>query len=117
MSPNPRASSIRCTETRQVGTISGEDTGIHAEMDQRNKRRQDRRLLSPVDGRGTRENPGGLILEFAFEPEATRGVYELLHLRAHGAALLYGLRSADVLPVPLFMQIRRLMGSLARPRV
>ncbi len=34
---------------------------------------------------GARENPGGLVLEFAFEPEATRGVYKLLHLRAHVA--------------------------------
>src|SRR4029077_15337665 len=57
----------------------------HAEMDQRDERRQDRRLLTPVDGCGARENPGGLVLEFAFEPEPTRGVYELLHLRAHVA--------------------------------
>src|SRR6476619_4662814 len=57
----------------------------HAEMDQRDERRQDRRLLTSVDGCGARENSGGLILEFAFEPEATRGVYKLLHLRAHVA--------------------------------
>ena len=44
-------------------------------MDQRDKRRQDRRPLTAVDGRCARENSGGLILEFAFEPEATRGVY------------------------------------------
>src|SRR5882757_2714817 len=54
-------------------------------MDQRDERRQDRRLLAPVNGSGARENPGGLVLEFAFEPEATRGVYKLLHLRAHVA--------------------------------
>jgi hypothetical protein len=30
----------------------------HAEMDQRDERRQDRRLLAPVDGCGARENPG-----------------------------------------------------------
>jgi len=45
-------------------------------MDQRDERRQDRRLLAPVDGSGARENPGGLVLEFAFEPKATRGVYK-----------------------------------------
>ena len=41
----------------------------HAEMNQRDERRQDRRLLAPVDGSGAREDPGGLVLEFAFEPE------------------------------------------------
>src|SRR5262245_46649782 len=57
----------------------------HAEVDQRDERRQDRRLLAAVDGGGARENAGGLVLELAFEPEATRGVHELLHLRAHVA--------------------------------
>ena len=57
----------------------------HAEVDQRDERRQDRRLLAPVDGGGARENAGGLVLELAFEPESTRGVYKLLHLRAHVA--------------------------------
>src|SRR5262245_33597206 len=51
----------------------------------RNERRQDRCLLTGVDGCGARENPGGLVFEFAFEPKPTRGVYELLHLRAHVA--------------------------------
>jgi hypothetical protein len=38
-----------------------------------------------VDGCCACENPGGLVLELAFEPEATPGVYKLLHLRAHVA--------------------------------
>src|SRR5215831_11570129 len=57
----------------------------HAEVDQRDERRQDRRLLATVDGRGARENAGGLVLELALEPEASRGVHKLLHLRAHVA--------------------------------
>src|SRR5262249_19717265 len=57
----------------------------HAEVDQWNERRQDRRLLATVDGGGARENASGLVLELAFEPEATRAVYKLLHLRAHVA--------------------------------
>jgi hypothetical protein len=32
----------------------------HAQMDKRNERRQDRRLLAAVDSCGARENPSGL---------------------------------------------------------
>ena len=42
-------------------------------MDQRDQCRQDRCLLAAVDGSGAREDAGGLVLEFTFEPEATRG--------------------------------------------
>src|SRR6266511_2347090 len=63
----------------------GVPTNTMPRWDQRDERRQDRRLLAPVDACGARENPCGLVLEFAFEPEATRGVYKLLHLRAHVA--------------------------------
>src|SRR5262249_52734971 len=43
----------------------------HAGMDPPGERRHDRRLLAPVDGCCARENPGGLVLKLAFEPEAT----------------------------------------------
>src|SRR5262249_55330827 len=49
-------------EDLRVLSVWGPDKH-HAEMDQRDKRRQDRRLLAPVDGCGARENPGGLVLE------------------------------------------------------
>src|SRR5262249_61377688 len=48
---NLRVLSVRCADKH------------HAEVDQGDERRQDRRLLATVNGAGARENPGGLVLE------------------------------------------------------
>src|SRR5262245_66312826 len=81
-------------------------------MDQRNERCQDCCLLTPMDGCGACENPGGLVLEFAFEPEPTRGVYELLHLRTHVALAGRGSPSDPVCPAQIVVRDRMNVGLL-----
>src|SRR5215510_15357099 len=65
--PVGRATDAVRYQDLRVLSVRGADKN-HAEMDQRDERRQDRCLLTPMDSCGARENPGGLVLKFALQP-------------------------------------------------
>src|SRR5262249_51971305 len=71
-----------------------------------------------VVGCCARENPGGLVLKLALEPEATRGVYKLLHLRAHVAVAGRRPPGDAVGPAQIVMRDHRNVGlRLLRPHI
>ena len=56
------------------------------------------------------KTPVGLVLEFAFEPEPTRGVYKLLHLRTHVAKAGRRSLSDPVCPAQIVVRDRMNVG-------